>query len=149
MNVKGKKLSGIFENEKLIKIIIIIGIIAIAVIFLSSITDFDNSKQEDDVKMYSVEQYRTTLEKSISEMLSCIDGVGNVRVLITMENSTEQVYLQNSTDTKTKEIEPKIRGAVVACSGGANPVTADKVTETVTKALAISSSKVCVCKLSE
>lgn len=149
MDGKGKKLSSLFENEKLIKIIIIIGIIAIAVIFLSSITDFDNSKQEDDGKMFSVEQYRGALEQSIAEMLSCIEGVGNVRVLVTMENSTEQVYLQNSTDTKTKEIEPKIRGAVVACTGGGNPVTVDKVTESVTKALGISSSKVCVCKLSE
>ena len=79
-------------------------------------------------------------------MLNQVDGVGECSVLITMENSAEGVYLQNSS-TKTKEIEPKIRGVVVACFGGDDPVVIGKVSEIVTKALNISSAKVCVTKL--
>ena len=65
-----------------------------------------------------------------------------------MENSVESVYLDNGT-TKTKEIEPRIRGVLVLCEGGDNPVAVARVSEAVTKALDISSAKVCISKLSE
>ena len=78
-------------------------------------------------------------------MLTKVEGVGDCSVLITMENSVEDVYLQNSS-TKTKEIEPTIRGIVVACDGGDDPVVVERVSEIVTKALGISSAKVCVTK---
>lgn len=149
MEKKKHGLSEIFENEKVRRIIIIVGIVAIALIFLSSVTDFDNMKQSEDDTIYSVEEYRAALQDSVAQMLESIEGVGEAKVLITMENSTESVYTGNSSDTKTKEIEPKIRGAVIACQGGGNPVTAQKVLEAVTKALDISSSKVCISKLSE
>lgn len=79
-------------------------------------------------------------------MLSQIEGVGDVSVLLTIENSVEGVYLENNS-TKTKDIEPVVRGVVVACEGGDEPVTLERVTDAVTKALNISSAKVCVTKL--
>ena len=79
-------------------------------------------------------------------MLSQIEGVGDVSVLLTIENSVEGVYLENNS-TKTKDIEPLVRGVVVACEGGDEPVTLERVTDAVTKALNISSAKVCVTKL--
>ncbi len=75
-------------------------------------------------------------------------GAGKTRVLLTMENSAEYVYLENGT-TKTKEIQPRIRGVLVLCEGGNDPVTIGRVTEAVTKALDISTAKVCIEKLTE
>ena len=65
-----------------------------------------------------------------------------------MENSVEYVYLNDST-TKTKEIQPLIRGVLVVCEGGDSPVVVERITQAVTKALDISTAKVCVTKLSE
>lgn len=42
-------------------------------------------------------------------------------MLLTIENSVEYVYLEDST-TKTKEIQPVIRGVLVVCEGGDDPV---------------------------
>ena len=62
-----------------------------------------------------------------------------------MDNSGENVYLKN-TDTKTKSIEPKVRGVVVVCDGGDNPLVVSRVLDAVTKSLNISSDKVCITK---
>lgn len=77
-----------------------------------------------------------------------IEGAGKTEVLLTMENSVEYVYLDKGAE-KTKEIEPLIRGVLVVCEGGDSPVVVERITQAVTKALDISSAKVCITKLSE
>ena len=84
----------------------------------------------------------------LEKLLCRIEGAGKTRVLLTMENSAEYVFLENGT-TKTKEIQPRIRGVLVLCEGGDDPVTVGRVTEAVTKALDISTAKVCIAKLTE
>lgn len=137
MNFNKLLSGGKFKN-----IIIIAGVIGIAMILISSFTDFKPSESSVD----SVEEYRQGLQSSLSSMLGQIEGVGDVSVLLTIENSVEGVYLENNS-TKTKDIEPVVRGVVVACEGGDEPVTLERVTDAVTKALNISSAKVCVTKL--
>ena len=77
--------------------------------------------------------------------MSQISGVGNVKIFLTMDNSGENVYLKN-TDTKTVSIEPKVRGVVVVCDGGDDQLVVSRVLDAVTKALNISSDKVCITK---
>lgn len=132
----------LLSGGKFKNIIIIAGVIGIAMILISSFTDFKPSESS----VNSVEEYRQGLQSSLSSMLSQIEGVGDVSVLLTIENSVEGVYLENNS-TKTKDIEPVVRGVVVACEGGDEPVTLERVTDAVTKALNISSAKVCVTKL--
>lgn len=48
---------------------------------------------------------------------------------------------------KVKEIQPKVRGVVVICDGGSDPVVKQLVTDAVTTALNISSAKVFVAKM--
>ena len=64
-----------------------------------------------------------------------------------MDNGGENIYLTNS-DTKTKSIEPTVRGVVIACEGGDDPVVEARLLDAVTKSLSISSDKVCITKLS-
>ncbi len=134
----------LFADEKIKRIIIISGVLGIALIFLSSFFELPDGNGISN----NVSEYKEQMQTSITEMLSMVEGVGNASVLLTIENSVEGVYLQNSS-TKTKEIEPKIRGIVVACSGGDDSVVVARVTEIVTKALNISAAKVCVTKLEE
>ena len=44
------------------------------------------------------------------------------------------------------EIEPKVKGVIVICSGGDNPIVKHRITEAVTTALNIPSKRVCITK---
>ena len=137
------------KNDKFKKLIIIAGFLGIALIFLSTFISFDAPAKEEETtdSLFSVTEYCRTMETDITNMVQSIEGVGSAKVLLTIENSVECVYLENST-TKTMQIEPVIRGVVVACDGGENPVVVERVMSAVTKALNISTAKVCVTKLS-
>ena len=132
------------KNDKnLIRIIYIIGLLGIAFIFISSFfgTDGDDSFHSGDIS-----EYRSAEETRIEKMVESIEGVGDARVMITMENSAEQVYLDKSV---VKEIEPTVRGVMIVCKGADSPSIKETVLESVTKALNISSDKVCIAKLKE
>lgn len=147
MEEKTGRLKKLFEGEKARKIILVLGAVGIALIFLSSLTSFDSTKKEQ-TEGFSVTTYSTEIESDLQKILSSISGCGETKVLLTIENSVEYVYLDDST-TKTKEIQPVIRGVLVVCEGGDDPVVTQTVTQAVTRALDISSAKVCVTKLTE
>ena len=142
---KAKKL---FDNEKIKRVVIICGIVGIALIFLSSYINLDFGSSVKNEEEFSVTSYSTEIENDLQTVISQIEGAGATKVLLTMENSVEYVYLDGST-TKSKEIEPHIRGVLVVCEGGDDPVVVERITQAVTKALDISTAKVCITKLSE
>lgn len=146
-NKPTEKLKQMISNDKVRRMIIIAGIVGIALIFISTYVDFDvgNAKHEEE---FSVTTYSTQIESDLQNVISQIQGAGQTKVLLTMENSVEYVYLDDST-TKTKEIEPHIRGVLVVCEGGDDPVVVERISEAVTKSLDISTAKVCITKLSE
>ena len=140
-----KKCKKLFENPKTVSVIVVIGLIGIALIFFSAM--FNTEKKEDETKSVTDTQaYGEMLENSLKEIIMKIDGVGRADILLTMENSSENVYLEQK-DTKTKEIQPTVRGVVVVCDGAENPKVQERVLSAVTKALNISSAKVCITKL--
>ncbi len=138
------KLKGLCRGEGLKRLIILAGAGGIALLFLSGFMGGQKTEKTD----YSVQSYAKQVEQELEEAVSHIEGAGKTKILLTMENSVESVYLGNGT-TKTKEVEPKIRGVLVLCEGGGDPVTVGRVSEAVTKALNLSSAKVCISKLSE
>lgn len=147
MEEKTGRLKKLFEGEKTRKIIFALGAVGIILIFFSSLTNFDTT-ENDDAKGFSVTTYSTEFESDLQKILSSISGCGETKVLLTIENSVEYIYLDDSA-TKTKEIQPVIRGVLVVCEGGDDPVVTQTVTQAVTRALDISSTKVCVTKLTE
>lgn len=138
----------LFDNDKIKRIIIIAGLAGIALIFLSNYIEIGKSANGEREEEFSVTTYSTQIENDLQSVISRIEGAGQTEVLLTMENSVEHVYLDDST-TKTKEIEPLIRGVLVVCEGGDSPVVVERITEAVTKSLDISAAKVCITKLSE
>ena len=141
-----KNITESLNNSKIKKIIIIIGIAGLLLILLSSFSGLSDKKK--DTTDYSVSEYKVSMQDELKRILYNIEGVGDVQVMLTIENSVEGVYLENNS-TKTKEIEPVIRGVVIACQGGDEPLVKQRVFDAVTKALNISSAKVCVTKLKE
>lgn len=140
--MKKMSIKNILDNEKTAKIAMIIGAVAIGIIFLSSFIDFSGMSSDVDI-----DKYRTDLEEKLLYVVTQIEGVGNAKIFLTMENEGESVYLQNS-DTKTKNITPSVRGVVVVCDGGDDPLIVSRVLSAVTRSLDIPSNKVCVTKLS-
>ncbi len=141
-----KRLKALTEKGWTIRLMIIAGVVGIALIFFSSLDLSGFSGKQDDA--FSVKAYSEELESNLEEVIAHIQGAGKTKVLLTMENSVEYVYLRDSA-TKTKEVAPLIRGVLVLCEGGDEPVVVERVTEAVTKALNLSAAKVCITKLSE
>lgn len=142
MSEKLLKFKKLKNDKNFIRFIFIIGIVGIILIFCS--TFFNSNTKEETVSSASISDYRESEELKIKEMVESIEGVGTAKVMVTMENSTEEVYSQ---DNKVKEIEPTVRGVLIVCSGGNNPEIRETVLESVTKALNITTDKVCVTKL--
>lgn len=133
----------IYDNPKFVRVAIIVGVCAVVLIFLSSYIDFSGFNSSADTK-----EYCEALEESLLSVVTQIEGVGNAKIFLTMDNDGENVYLNNS-DTKTKSITPVVRGVVIVCDGGDDPIIVNRVMSAVTKSLDISSNKVCVTKLSK
>ena len=140
----GKRL---LESGSARRWILLAALLGAALMVLSGMFSFDK-KQETGGSGFEVSDYRQSAQQDLEQLISHIQGAGKTRVLLTMENSAEYVYLENGT-TKTKEIEPRVRGVLVICEGGDDPVAAGRITEAVTKALDISTAKVCISKLSD
>lgn len=136
----GKGLRELLSDRRFVRVAVIVGISAIILIFISSFIDLSPS---DDAKL--TQRYADQTEARLLDIISSIGGVGEARIFLTMDDSGENVYQKNS-DAKTVSIEPKVRGVVVVCDGGDDPVVKSRVLEAVTKALSISSDKVCITK---
>ena len=140
----GKRL---LESGSARRWILLAALLGAALMVLSGMFSFAK-KQETGGSGFEVSDYRQSAQQDLEQLISHIQGAGKTRVLLTVENSAEYVYLENGT-TKTKEIQPHVRGVLVLCEGGDDPVTVGRVTEAVTKALDISTAKVCIEKLTE
>ena len=164
------------ENETCRKWVVIAGVAGIALIFLSGL--FSPGKEETPAAQ-SAQAYTQELEQSLAELVTNIQGAGNAKVMVTVERSAEQVYAQeekrstqttedrgsnNSTETNyilvkdadgsqralaVTEVQPVVKGVVVVCDGGDDPVVQQRVIDAVTTALDITSVRVCVVKAAD
>jgi len=138
---KSKKLSELLGDKRFIRIAVFVCLSAIILIWLTSFVHFGT-----DDKAVDTDSYVTQLRSQLLEIVSHIDGVGEAEIFLTLDNGGENVYLSNS-DTKTKSIEPTVRGVVIVCDGGDDPIVVSRVLSAVTRSLSLSSDKVCVTKL--
>lgn len=97
------KLLNIF-NKKNIKIIVAVVIMLVAVILYIGISlDSKNVSSEsssDTTGYISTLEYCEKLEGKLEDIISQIDGAGNVKVMISVDGSPELLYVSD-TDTKT------------------------------------------------
>ena len=139
----GKLMNKLTGSKKLLNFAVIAAFAAIALIFLTSLT---GSSDNDYTKLS--EDYSERIRSQLIGIVTSIDGVGEAEIFLTMENSGENIYLNNS-DKKTKSVEPTVRGVVVVCEGGDDPVVVSRVLSAVTRSLSLSSDKVCITKLAK
>ena len=131
-------------------------------------------KQKETVNDQSttddMQQYREKMEKQVKDILEQVDGVGKADVMLTLQASKEKVTLKDSTrdDTKTEEetvlldgeskesspyvvqeIEPRIEGIVVVCSGGDSPAMQRQIISAISALFPVESHKIKVMKSKE
>lgn len=107
------------KYNKKTRIIIIIGLTGILLIFISELlplrSNGDKLQSVDSNAKLSVEEYELNIEKRLSSIITCIRGVDNVNVMVTLDNNVENVYEfdekksldTQENDTKLKETTEK------------------------------------------
>lgn len=143
MNSKKIQLRELLASDKARTALIIVGLVAIVLIFLSSQFSASESSQSDALSM---EDYQENLSTQVLNMVESVEGAGEARILLTLENSYEYIYLDDG-KTLQKINEPTVRGVVVACQGADSAVVRADITELLTTVLNIPSTKVCISKL--
>lgn len=141
-NNKKMDLKSLLTADKTRIILIIVAVLCVLFIFLSG----TQKKEDTEIDDFSTSDYQQVLSQNILDMVKSIKGAGEAKVLLTLENSYEYIYLDDG-KTLQKINEPTIRGVVVACDGGESAGVQSAITELLTTVLNIPSTKVCVTKL--
>ena len=108
--------------------------------------------------------YRSDTERRLEELLSAIDGVGDVKVMISFSSTEEYIYAQaekvngekteseyvtvrngNSEEALLKQVStPAITGVAVVCGGGKSDRVREEIYRTVTAVLGIPAGRIYV-----
>jgi hypothetical protein len=115
----------ISKSDTALKIIAAVGILLIIIIFISDFAGFSlfSGGGKTDTA------YAAEIETRLKNIIEQISGVGEVNVMITLAGSGDP---------------PAVRGAAVVCEGGEDPIVRQKVIETASKVLGVSTAKVSV-----
>ena len=134
-----------------------------------------NSAPQEDCEDPGTAHNLQAEEKKLQELLECVEGVGKVRVMLTLQESSRQILAQEhqlrysgsplqpedyekeeSTLTVsrgsgseevvvTQTVYPQYRGALVVCSGGDRAEVKLAVTEAVSVITGLRSDRISVC----
>lgn len=140
-----EKLNLLLSSDKSRVVFVIVGLLAILLIFFSGKFTDNNNKPNTD-NFLTANSYSEKMTADLTEMIEDIVGAGEAKVLLTLESSYEYVYLDDD-KTLTKILEPEIRGIAVACTGGDDPVIQEKVTKMLSTVLSVSTRCISVSKL--
>ena len=119
-------------------IFVIIGIIGIVLI---SIGDFDLSdRNRSDKTAYSLEDYCCQLETEVTELLREIEGVGEVKVMITTESIVSDIF-------GTQDKGQNVKGVLIVAEGAGNATVNTRISEAVKALFAIDAHKISIVKM--
>lgn len=146
---------------------------AVCLLAASCFLPSGKTKKAESGTDFSARDYINSLEKELEALLATLDGAGKVRVMITLENASENRYATqlnekssvNSGGERTEEYvvikkgasneecvvisvsEPRVRGVAVTASGADDANVKKAITETVCAVFDISSADVSVEKM--
>lgn len=98
--------------------------------------DYGGSTSTEEAR----ETYVVSLEHSLEELLSTMEGVGENKVMITLKPSTRNTYYSSAS---TMEIE----GVVVCAKGAANGKVAKNITEVIQALFGLEAHKIKIAKM--
>ena len=169
-----------FHADKKLSAVVVLLVSGIVLLCASEFREGDKTspvQSEQTTEYTDVSDYPAQLESRLVSIISSIDGAGETKVMVTLDNSGEDIYLhdfdygenndpsgKNSVERKdeyviidgssgeqgiiVRKAEPEIRGVAVVCEGGGSEYVRAQVIQTVTALLDISSARVSVAKMS-
>lgn len=148
-------------------ILMFIGVLGIFLIFSGNSlqrNQKDIPAVDSTTQSVSVQEYTDQLEHSLVQLISAIDGAGEVQVAVTLESSTQTVYAFDQKEESTEHIilnqgqgqnalvemvwEPEIRGVAIVCQGADNITVCSQITETVAVLTGVSTNRISIAKMS-
>ena len=145
--------------------VLLLGAAGILLILLSGIRSRPDRRTQSTVPQaepqsaVSSAAYCTQLEEKLTGMLSELQGVGHVRVTVTVSRSEEQIFAEEVKSriviTKSNGQEtalvsgtnsPAVQGVAVLCSGGDHASVRESVTAAVSTVLGLSPAQIFVGK---
>ena len=111
------------KQNKHIGLIVVVIFVLILLLLLFSDFNFNTSKMEMlETSTYSTYyQYAETLENKLKNVLGKIKGLGNIEVMVSLDNNSINVSNSNtSSDEQSVEILPNISGVVIVSSGASD-----------------------------
>uniref|UniRef100_UPI004055CF83 hypothetical protein n=1 Tax=Agathobacter sp. TaxID=2021311 RepID=UPI004055CF83 len=98
--------------------------------------------QENESVSANVQERNSSMEAQLEYVLSAMEGVGNVRVMITTENTDSALFgNENSQGTVT--------GVVVVAQGAGNPVVDARISDAVKALFSIDLHKISIVKMTK
>lgn len=124
-------------------IVSVIAAIGVFLIILGSINS--NKKQNSTEELY--ENYTIGLEKKIEDFLLNVDGITNVKVIVTLDIPNENaqgndIFASTNSDNTYLEAIPSVKGVAIACTNGDNYEVKMCITSLISAYLGISSNRI-------
>jgi len=175
------KLKAFFAGlpDKKSRLLLVLGIGGMLLIFLSGLLpERKNEPTEAVPGRPEVQSYGELLSEQLTSFVGSMEGAGQTRVLVMLENDGEDRYLKeentdramdadgSAQEAKTEEYlltdnekgrsavqisysVPEIRGVAVICEGGDIPAVQAQITDTLSALLHISSARISVSKIAK
>ena len=101
-----QRLFSAVSAQKRRRLIVALGAAGLALIFVSSVLPEKPEPAAETASAVSepAEDDCAALERELEEMLSHIDGAGEVRVMITMDSTTEDVYAVDKSESESRSL---------------------------------------------
>ena len=154
------------KKYKYVVIILLIGLL------LMCIPEHKNNQINSDLPIVSNQDSSPSWEEALSNILSSIEGVGDVNVLVTLEKGEEIIY-QTETNTSIsdnnnssqidvvivsdtdrnetgliRQVNPaKYLGVIVVCQGGDKPSVRLAIVDAVSKLTGLGTDRISVLKM--
>ncbi len=158
-------------SKKHLGILFVVGVLLIIISMPTSKSTEEDKEEvtevEESLEEVIISDYKTQMEEQLALLLSQVEGVGEVKVMITLSSTSEKIVekdLNTDTDTVeettiyqegengqepyiTTEVYPTIEGVVVLAEGGGNSIIVQNITEAVQALFDVDTHKIKIMKM--
>ncbi len=128
------------------KLPLLVILFLVGIIFLA-IGEYHSIREEGEFPAFSQDSYTNDLENRLCEMLSTMEGVSDVKVMVTLEGTSHSSGDMQSAFSEEPVYwidAPKIRGVSVVCRGANNAKTKEKILDLIAGTLNLNKNKIYV-----
>ncbi len=147
---KEKKGGGLFSLVSFLKgkwSFVLLGILGVLLLLFGNMT----TKEEEVASLPSADEYRAVLTEEVTALCREVKGVGEVRVLLTLESYEGYAYaegpsggvlLSGGKPVLLESYPPRVEGVAVVCRGGGNQAVKEELSALLSASLGIGSHQI-------